>query len=120
MRVIVLPSGTPFYIVTPLILEGEGTGAHSGTKCHCRIYTHFSQFMSEVPCNRGLRSTTEKFSKGTPLRGGKIFQWLLPSWARREGVYFWLKTNPFLLLLFESEPRWGPVGLMPDPELRTT
>uniref|UniRef100_A0A2H1X0A2 SFRICE_029245 n=1 Tax=Spodoptera frugiperda TaxID=7108 RepID=A0A2H1X0A2_SPOFR len=42
------------HIVTPLIPEGVGRGAHYDT--NATVYTHFSQFML-------LRATTEKFSK---------------------------------------------------------
>uniref|UniRef100_A0A2H1WXZ0 SFRICE_028318 n=1 Tax=Spodoptera frugiperda TaxID=7108 RepID=A0A2H1WXZ0_SPOFR len=48
---------------TPFIPEGVGRGAHYGTQCRYTMYTHFSPFCVKVPCNRGLRATTEKFSK---------------------------------------------------------
>ncbi|KAF9816126.1 hypothetical protein SFRURICE_003677, partial [Spodoptera frugiperda] len=34
-------------------IDGVGRGAHYGTQCRYRVYTHISPLVLEVACNRG-------------------------------------------------------------------
>ncbi|KAF9804235.1 hypothetical protein SFRURICE_020663 [Spodoptera frugiperda] len=52
--------------VTPFIPKGVGRGADYGTLCHYTMYTHFSPFVLQVPCNRGSAERLEAL----PIRAG--------------------------------------------------